>query len=60
MKNKIPKSEVEQFRLPADIAKKFRGRCDRAGKSRSQVLRILVERWLRKTDEIIRLKEKSK
>lgn len=56
MKSKSLKTELEQFRLPPELAERFRERCATIGKPRSHVLRRLVEKWLRKTDEIIRLR----
>lgn len=52
-------SVTEQVRLPEDLAEAFRSRCDDLGKTRSEVLRSLIARWLRHMAELQRLKGDS-
>lgn len=49
----------KKFKLPAALSDEFAGRCDDLGITQSDQLRTLVERWLRQTAEIARLKVKS-
>ena len=49
-------TNVEKFHIPEEEAEAFRARCKRLGRTRSEVLRSLVAKWLRQTDNILRLR----
>lgn len=50
---------VKKYKVPANLAADFAERCESLGYSQSETIRTLVERWLRQTAEIVRMKKKG-
>ncbi len=53
------KTVTKKFKLPEEDSDAFAERCRDMGTRQSDQLRTLVERWLRQTAEIVRLKRKA-
>ncbi len=51
---------IKKFKLPLVLSEAFADRCATIGHTQSEQLRTLIERWLRQTAAIARLKGKAK
>lgn len=51
-----PKTAVLKIRIEPELLRSFEARCEVVGRVKSEVLRRLIDRWLRETREIERLK----
>lgn len=51
-----PKTETVKFRIDPGLLSSFETRCLQVGQGKSEVLRRIIQRWLRETREIERLK----
>ena len=57
--SRTSKTVVAKFKLPSELADAFALRCGALCYTKSDMLRILVERWLRQTAEFERVKAKA-
>ncbi len=57
--SRTSKTVVTKFKLPSDLADAFALRCGSLGYTKSDQLRLLVERWLRQTAHLERVRAKS-
>lgn len=56
MKREPKKTEVIKIRVDPGLLSSFETRCLQVGQGKSEVLRRIINRWLRETREIERLK----
>jgi hypothetical protein len=56
MKSSPKKTETIKIRIDPGLAHSFETRCLQMGQPKSEVLRRIMNRWLRETREIERLK----